>query len=570
MRISPGNKGNVQVAATIFIPQGNTMRKLIILFTLSVLLILGTVSCALRMLEPAPEAKVVEEEQLPYKVAILPFANKTANPEAGTIVRKMFYNFFSSLNYHDLEPYVIDENLKSNSLYTDVTGGKKVSPKKLGQLLGVDAVIYGEVTALGKIYALVYSDNQAGLKARMVRCSDAKTIWKLEHTIHIEEGDVPLSPIGLAATVFKTALSHKQATHLKAASELCMQMIATMPNPPGMSEPPPKIQVLVHNGAGRLLQPGDILKVAMIGDKHQVASWSIPPLAENLPMKEKQPGVYIGAYRVKAKDRLAYGRMVGILRSKKGVGSQWMDTLGPVRVGKPTVLPPVIAKDYVMSIEKSPYLVTGALVVKPGVKLTMNPGTVVWFRSLGMIVKGQLEILGTEDDPVRLSSLGSSGWKGIFLDHSGKMNKISYCMISDAEFGFRASKSRVTINNCQFQDNVWGIVMEESRGEISGSLIRTSAKSGIAARKARLSVKDSVITENNSGGFLLENSRARIEQNNILNNGGWEIKVLDDKGRVTASQNWWGDPNPATQEIIGPVAYEPALKSPIEFDIIEF
>ena len=70
-----------------------------------------------------------------------------------------------------------------------------------------------------------------------------------------------------------------------------------------------------------------------------------------------------------------------------------MDTLGPVKIGKPTVLPSIIDNDFVMSIEKSPYLVNGALVVKPGAKLTMNPGTVVWFRSLGLIVKGQLEIL---------------------------------------------------------------------------------------------------------------------------------------------------------------------------------
>ena len=547
------------------------MKNLIIAITLGVFIVFGSASCALRMLESAPAPTVLEEEQLPYKVAILPFANKTSNPEAGTIVRKMFYNFFSSLNYSDLEPYVIDENLKANHLYADVTGGKRVSPQKLGQLLGVDAVIYGEVIALGKIYALVYSDNQAGLKARMVRSSNAKPIWKLEHTIHIEDGDLPLSPIGLAATVFKTALSHRQATHMKAASELCMQMIATIPNPPGISsDPPPKIQALVHNGAGRLLQPGDIIKVAMVGDKHQVASWSIPPLAENLAMKEKQPGIYIGAYRIKARDRLAHGRMVGILRSKKGVGSQWMDTLGPVKIGKPTVLPSFIANDFVMSIEKSPYLVNGALVVKPGAKLTMNPGTVVWFRSLGLIVKGQLEILGTQDDPVRLSSLGASRWKGIFLDHSAKINQISYCTISDAEFGFRASKSNVAIQNSLFQDNVWGIVMEESRGEISRSLIRTSAKSGIAARKAQLSVKNSVITENSSGGILLEDSNVQIEQNNILNNGGWEIKVLDQKGRVKAAKNWWGDPEPANKEIIGQVAYQPALKSPIEFSIREF
>ncbi|MBW2583887.1 MAG: DUF799 family lipoprotein [Deltaproteobacteria bacterium] len=546
------------------------MKNLFIAALLAIFIVTGSVSCVFRILEPSPAPTVLEEEKLPFKVAILPFANKTSNPEAGTIVRKMFYNFFSSLNYRDLEPFVIDENLKANHLYADVTGGKNVSPRKLGQLLGVDAVIYGEVISLGKIYAVVYSDNQAGLKARMVRCSNAKPVWELEHTIHIEEGDVPLSPIGLAATVFMTALSHKQATHMKAASELCMQMIATMPNPPGVSEPSPKIQALVHNGAGKLLQPGDSIKVAMIGDKNQVASWSIPPLIENLPMKEKKPGVYIGAYRIKARDRLAHGRMVGILRSKKGVGSQWMDTLGPVRIGRPTVLPPVIANDYVLTIEKSPYLVTGALVVKPGVTLTMNAGTVIWFRSLGLIVKGELQILGTRDDPVRMSSLGTSSWKGIFLDRSHSKNTINYCTISDAEFGFRASNSTVSIQNSQFQDNVWGIVMEESHAEISGSLIRTSAKSGIAARKTQLLVRDSVITENSTGGILLESSKARIEQNNILNNGGWEIKVLDKTGSVKAAKNWWGNEDPAQKEIIGPVALQPALKAPIEFSVIEF
>ena len=547
-----------------------TIKNLIITISFGLIIGFGSFSCALRILESAPAPTVNEEEKLPYKVAILPFVNQTPNPEAGTILRKMFYNFFGSLNYQDLEPYVIDENLKANHLYADVTGGKKVSPKKLGQLLGVDAVIYGEVISLGKTYALVYSDNRAGLKARMVRCSNAKPVWELEHNIHIEEGSVPLSPIGLAATIFKTALSHSQSTHMKAASELCMQMIATVPNPPGVSEPPPRIQALVHNGAGKLLQPGDTIKVAMIGEKNRMASWSIPPLVENLPMKEKQPGVYIGAYRIKARDRLAHGRMVGILRSKKGVGSQWIDTLGPVKIGKPTVLPPVISTDYVMGIDKSPYLVTGALVVKPGVKLTMNAGTVIWFKSLGLIVKGQLEILGTRDDPVRLSSLGSSNWKGIFLDRSSGGNTINYCTISKAEFGFRASKSKVSIQNSQFQDNFWGIVLEESRGEITGSLIRTSAKSGIAARKSQLVIKDSVITENSSGGILLEGSKAQIEQNNILNNGGWEIKVLDNNGRVQAAKNWWGDEDPTKKEIIGPVALQPALKSPIAFSVIEF
>jgi parallel beta-helix repeat protein len=111
--------------------------------------------------------------------------------------------------------------------------------------------------------------------------------------------------------------------------------------------------------------------------------------------------------------------------------------------------------------------------------------------------------------------------------------------------------------------------MEESSAEISGSLIRTSQKSGIAARQSRILVKDSVITENSSGGFLLENSRANIVQNNILNNGGWEIKVLDNKGPVKAVHNWWGKEDPIKNEIVGPVAVKPVLTTPIEFSILE-
>ena len=526
-------------------------------------------SCALRMLLPPPIPTVLEENQLPTKVAILPFSNKTATPEAGVLLRRMFYNFFSSLNYRDLEPFVIDANLRSNNLYKNLTNGKQVSARQLGLLLGVDAVIYGQVTSLGKMFALVYADNQAGLKCRMVRCDTGQILWELEHTIHIEEGDVPISPIGLATAVFKTALSHSQTTHMKAAAELSMQMVATIPNPPGISEPPPRIQALVHNGSGKLLIPGNYLKVAMIGDKNRIASCSLPPLIATLPLKEKEPGVYIGAYRIKQTDRLAHGRLAGFLRDKAGSGSQWMDTLGPIRVGKPTVLPPVITDEYVLNVEKSPYLVKHALVVKTNAKLTMQPGTVIWFRSLGLIVKGQLQILGTADQPVRLSSLDATSWKGIFLDRSRTDNKINYCAISDAEFGFRASQSSVIIHNSQFQDNVWGIVMEESQAEISASLVRTSQKSGISARKAQISVSDSVITENSSGGFLLENSQADIVQNNILNNGGWEIKVLDDNGKVKAVKNWWGTQDPLKGVIIGSVAVKPVLKTPIEFSTME-
>ncbi len=546
------------------------LKKNLIIGLLVVLVPLGNTSCFIRtIINTPPTPEIVEEEKLPHKVAILPFTNTTSTPQGGETVRKMFYNFFSSLNYIDLELAVIDETLKGAELYQKIMAGEKVSPQQLGQLLGVDAVITGEVTSLGKIFALVYTDNKAGLKAQMVKCDTGMAIWELEHEIHIEEGDLPLSPIGFAATLVKTANTHSQATHMKAASELCMQVVSTIPNPPAYTEPPPRINALVHNGAGKLLRPGEYLKVALIGEEGHKATWSLPPLVENLPMKEKEPGVYIGAYRIKAKDRLADGRLIGYLASKKGSGSQWEDTLGALKIGEPTILPAVIAEDTTLDWAKSPYLVKDAIVVLPGATLTIQPGTVVWFRSLGLIIKGNIQIQGTKTEPVRLASLGSSNWKGLIFDRSKAANSLTYCEIVNAEYGIRASGSKVTVQNCLFQDNTWGIVIDNGTAEVNGSLIRTSKKTAIAARHAQLVVKESIITENNSGGFLLDNSQVQIVQNNILNNGGWGIKALPNQREVQAPNNWWGKVEPDPNDIIGPVNIEPMLKEPVEFMVMD-
>ena len=546
------------------------LKKIVFILLMGLLIAVGNTSCAVRnFINSLPIPEILKEEKLPHKVAILPFTNTTSTPQGGETVRKMFYNFFSSLNYIDLELNVIDDTLKGADIYQRIAAGEEISPQKLGQLLGVDAVIFGEVNSLGKIFALVYTDNQAGLKAQMVKCASGEVIWELEHKIHIEEGDLPLSPFGLATALVKTAITHSQATHMKAASELCMQVVSTIPNPPAVSEPPPIINALVHNGAGKLLRPGEYLKVALIGEAGQAATWSLPPLVENLPMKEKEPGVYIGAYRIKPKDRLPHGRLIGFLASKKGSGSQWVDTLGALKIGEPTLLPSVIAKDTVLEREQSPYLVKNAIVVLPGATLTIHPGTVVWFRSLGLIIKGNIQILGTREEPVRLASLGTSNWKGLMFDQSKTANSLSYCEIINAEYGIRASGSNVSVQNCLFQDNIWGIVIDNGTAEVNGSLIRTSKKTAIAARQAQLIVKESIITENNSGGFLLDNSQVQIVQNNILNNGGWGIKALPNQREVQAQKNWWGKVEPDPNDIIGPVNIEPMLKEPIEFMVLD-
>jgi hypothetical protein len=502
---------------------------------------------------------------LPRKVAVLPFENRTSNPDAATVLRRMFFNFFSSLNYMDIEPAAVDATLEASHILEAATAdGGPLPLERLGQLLGVDAVVVGEALALGQTYALVYANQQAGLHVRMLRCSTGQVIWEMEHTVTLHEGDLPLSLPGLAAAIVKTAFNYQQSNTMRAASELCMQMTASIPTPPAEAEIPPLIQALVHNGAAGLLSPGDELRVVMIGDEKHKASLSLPPLIIEAPMEEKEPGVYVASYRIQPRDRLAEGQLTGYLRSPSGSSRQWVDTLGPIRAGRPTVLPAVVSADTRLAADQSPYLVEDALVVMPGAVLTLDPGVVVWFRSLGLVVRGTLHACGTAEHPVIFSSLKTKGWKGIFMDGAGGENLLRHCRISEAEFGIRSARSRLVVEDCRLQENTWGVVAEDGQVDIRGSLVRASRKTGIAARNSRLAVEGSVVTENAAGGFLLEGSPALIEGNNIVNNGGWGIKTVGPPTEVHAGNNWWGKAEPDVSEMIkGTVSAHPPLPAPI-------
>ena len=260
--------------------------------------------------------------------------------------------------------------------------------------------------------------------------------------------------------------------------------------------------------------------------------------------------------------------MVGHLRSKNNSVSHWVDVLGPVSLGRPTILPRKITRDTVLGLEKSPYIVEEVLVVQPGVKLIVKPGTIIWFRQLGIVIRGNIQANGTRKIPIRFGGVGTSKWKGIFLEGGRGNNVLSHCIISDAEYGLRTFDSDVVVNSCLFQDNAWAIVLEGSTAQIEESYLRTSEEIGLSARKSKILVKDSVISENKSGGILLQASDARIEHNNILNNGKWEFKILGDSSQVQAGSNWWGIDDASKIRLIGSAKVKPVLKGPINFELL--
>lgn len=509
---------------------------------------------------PAPAAAAAAAA-LPRRVAVLPFQSRAEHPEAAAAMRRMFYNFFSSLAYSDVEPSAVDASLAAAGIDVAAAASDPLLWARLGRLLGADAVIVGEVTAFGQVYALFYANQQVGLRARMVACATGETLWELDHAVTLHDGDLPLSLPGVAAALVKTAWSYRQANLTAAAAELCRQMTATIPEPPLAADAPPRIALLVHNGASGPLPPGSTLKAVMVGDPHHAASLSLPPLFEGLAMAEAEPGVYVASYRVRPADRLAGGRLVGRLSTAAGASRLWEDALTPVYIGPPRRLPPAVKSDTVLTAEAGPYLASESVVVAPGATLTLEPGTVVWFERLGLAVRGRLIAAGTADRPIRLAGLSPGGWKGVLLE--GGEGVLRHTRVSGAEYGLRAARSRVRIEESLFEENDWGLVLEEGEAVVERSQIRGSARAAVAARDCRLEVADSAIGENRRGGLVLENCTARIVGCALAGNGEFAVKATGGRSAVVAGGNWWGVEEPAAAGLIrGKALIEPVLRRP--------
>ncbi len=110
-------------------------------------------------------------------------------------------------------------------------------------------------------------------------------------------------------------------------------------------------------------------------------------------------------------------------------------------------------------------LISRSITIPSGKTLTVLPGASVQFQSNeGLNVNGVLNAIGTESDPIVLTSTASNpstyGWDGVHLNSTSDGSEIRYCEIEHAYAGIRVYESNVTINDNWITDNyiagIWG------------------------------------------------------------------------------------------------------------------
>jgi hypothetical protein len=209
-----------------------------------------------RVYELDPQGKIFVSKTLrenpPRTVAVLPFRSRLGEgrvegseelfhllsrkdprqPESvGERMRRAFFGQFAQLEFDHVKISRIDRTLYREGLDT-WEKVKSLPPRRLGELLGADAVIIGEVTHFDYYYAFLYSQLAVGLSLEMIDTRTEEVLWRAhdarrDHTVRIV-----YDPIALAVGLFQVGFSMRPINMMRAMDEICRELVGTIPPPP--------------------------------------------------------------------------------------------------------------------------------------------------------------------------------------------------------------------------------------------------------------------------------------------------------------------------------------------------
>lgn len=315
-------------------------KKLNLLFLLFFTVILQSCLVATKNTVITPEIKSLYEgeykvdpymkDHIPKSVAVLPFVDLSGSREGFDVVRRGFYNHFSSLPFKEMKLYRVDNTLRKAGL-VDPVAISKMSPQELGKILDVDAVVFGEISNFDKLYAVVYSQVSVGAEIKMYDTKTGKFLWSGKNVARKHEGGISTNPVGIVATVISTAMNVRDIQLLRANDDLFRDMVKTIPVPP-VAEMlrPPVITLLTQDSKGLPKKAGDEIKVVIKGTPKMMAYFDIGDYKKNIEMQEVEPGGYYGVYKVVPGDNIEKAIITGNLRDDSGNTAQWVDAISSV------------------------------------------------------------------------------------------------------------------------------------------------------------------------------------------------------------------------------------------------
>jgi len=114
-------------------------------------------------------------------IAILPVNNRTANVKASQMLREAVLNELYFKGYPKIPLNIIDEKL--SKIYKDGMDFKRVNipPKAVGEILGVDAVLYATLDECSTSFTFVYAPTSVSVILELRSAKTGETLWNSKY-----------------------------------------------------------------------------------------------------------------------------------------------------------------------------------------------------------------------------------------------------------------------------------------------------------------------------------------------------------------------------------------------------
>lgn len=130
----------------------------------------------------------------------------------------------------DIQSLDITDNILKAHGWKKASDIQKTDPATLGDWLGVDCVVYGRVSSLMSIYALMYSACRVGISVKLVSTKSSKNLVEISGS-RTESSFAPaFDPLDIAVSSVTTALLIRDVTFRRAEDEVCREIAARIPS----------------------------------------------------------------------------------------------------------------------------------------------------------------------------------------------------------------------------------------------------------------------------------------------------------------------------------------------------
>ena len=208
-----------------------------------------------RLYELDPKGKVYLSPALrqtpPKTVALLPFRSligegriegsrsffnfltfrKEVHPEhLAQRIRQSFFGQFSQLEFEHVKLSRVDRILKREEL-DSWEKLRAIPPRRLGELLGADALVFGQVTHFDYYYAFLYPQLAVGLSMEMVDARTGEVLWRVHDARRDHTVRVVYDPIAVVVGLFQVGFAMRPIAMMRAMDEIARELVGTIPPP---------------------------------------------------------------------------------------------------------------------------------------------------------------------------------------------------------------------------------------------------------------------------------------------------------------------------------------------------